>query len=307
MVLNLRHRPGMDSLMDKRIGLCLIAAALLAQPAMAASWDAVDAAFGRSGVDQAQGVRRYSFPRSDLNVSLDGVRVRPTLALGSWIVFQPHGNETMVMGDLVLLHEEVNPVLSRLLASGLTITALHNHLLRSEPATMYMHVHGRGDPARIAAAIRSALDLTGTPTSQPSAPSRQPMPLNAPALDGIIGTKGSANGGVLQYSIPRKEKIRDGGMVVPASMGLGTVINIQPTSAGRALATGDFVLTGPEVPRVLKALRNNGIEVTALHNHLSEEEPRLFFLHFWGNAEAVRLATALKQALNQTNVALGQP
>ena len=293
--------------MGKHIGLCMIAAALVAQPAIAAPWDAVDAAFGRPGVDQAQGIRRYSFPRSDLSVSLDGVKLRPALALGSWIAFQPHGGQTMVMGDLVLLHEEVNPVLSRLLASGLTITALHNHLLRSNPATMYMHIHGQGDPARLAAAIRSALDLTPTPTGRPAAPSPQPLALDAPALDRIIGAKGSANGGVLQYSIPRKETIRDAGMVVPASMGLGTVINIQPTSAGGAVATGDFVLTGPEVPRVLSALRKNGIEVTALHNHLSNEEPRLFFLHFWGKAEPARLAMGLKEALKETNIALQQP
>lgn len=293
--------------MIERKGLLLLAAALAAQPASAGRWDAVDAAFGRPGADQAQGVRRYSFPRADLSVNLDGVRVRPALALGSWIAFQPHGNEAMVMGDLVLLHEEVNPVLTRLLASRLTITALHNHLLRSDPGTMYMHVHGHGDPARIAAAIRSALHLTKTPTSRPAVATAQPPALDAPALDRIIGAKGAANGGVLQYSIPRRETIRDQGMVVPTSMGLGTVINIQPTSGGRAVTTGDFVLTGPEVPRVLNALRRNGIEVTALHNHLSQEEPRLFFLHFWGNAEAVRLATGLKQALKETNVALQQP
>ena len=293
--------------MIKRLALCIISAALVSEPAVAARWQAVDAAFGRSGVDQAQGVRRYSFPRSDLTVTLDGVKVRPALALGSWIAFQPHGDETMVMGDLVLLHEEVNPVLTRLLASGLTITALHNHLLRNSPATMYMHVHGRGDPARIAAAIRSALDLTRTPTGRPAATRPQPLGLNAAALDRIFGAKGTPGAGVLQYSIPRRETVRDGGMVVPPSMGLGTVINLQPTAGGRAVATGDFVLTAGEVPRVLKVLRKNGIEVTALHNHLSDEEPRLFFLHFWGNSDAVRLASGLKEALNETNVALPRP
>jgi len=171
--------------LNRRAGLLLVLASLAATPASAGPWDAIDAAFGRPGVDQAQGVRRYSFPRSDLTVTLDGVRVRPALALGSWIAFQPHGNATVVMGDLVLLHEEVNPVLSRLLASGLTITALHNHLLRSSPGTMYMHVHGHGDPARIAAAIRSALDLTQTPTGRiaPAPAPAKPLALNAAALD----------------------------------------------------------------------------------------------------------------------------
>lgn len=268
--------------------------------------DGVDAAFGRPGVDQRQGVRRYSFPRSDLRVSLDGVILKPALALGSWVAFQPHGAETMVMGDLVLLHEEVNPVLSKLLASGLTITALHNHLLRSDPGTMYMHIHGKGDPGLIAAAIRAALELTKTPLAPPAAAKAQPLAVDGAALDRIMGAKGTANGGVLQYSIPRRETIKDEGMVVPPSMGSGTVINIQPTSGGRAVATGDFVLTGPEVQRVLAALRRNDIQVTALHNHLRQEEPRLFFLHFWSNAEASLLAKGLKQAVNETNVYLGQ-
>lgn len=290
-----------------RLCLLLLLAAFAIEPASARSWDAVDAAFGRPGADQAHGVRRYSFPRSDLRVTLDGVRIRPALALGSWIAFLPRGNETVVMGDLVLLHHEVNPVLSRLLASGLTITALHNHLLRSSPATMYMHIHGHGDPVRIAAAIRSALELTRTPTAPPAAATAPPPALDAAAIDRIIGAAGSANGGVLQYSIRRRETISDAGMEVPPSMGLATVINIQPTSGGRAVATGDFVLTGPEVPRVLNALRRNGIEVTALHNHLSQEQPRLFFLHFWGNAETARLAAGLRQALDETNVALPRP
>jgi len=294
--------------MLKKVIVTSLVALAAAHPAWAQpDWRKVDQALGRPGTEQPDGVRRYGFPRSDLNVTLDGVPIRPALALGSWIAFQPHGDEAMVMGDLVLLHEEVNPVLSRLLASGLTITALHNHLLRNNPATMYMHIHGQGDPARIAAAIRSALDLTRTPTGRPASANPQPLALDAPALNRIIGARGTANGGVLQYSIPRAETIKDAGMVVPPSMGLGTVINIQPISGGRAVATGDFVLTGPEVPCVLNALRRNGIEVTALHNHLSQEEPRLFFLHFWGNGEAARLASGLKQALNETNVAVQQP
>lgn len=269
----------------------------------APNWQQVDAAFGRSGAAQAGGVHRYSFPRSDLIVTLDGVRIRPALALGSWVAFQPHGDQAMVMGDLVLLHGEVNPVLSSLLRSGLTITALHNHLLRSAPGTMYMHIHGHGDPVKMAGAIRSALQLTRTPLAQPRASATPPMTLDTAALDRLLGAAGKVNGGVLQYSIPRRETINDAGMAVPASMGLGTVINFQPTAGGRAVTTGDFVLTNAEVTPVLRALRESGIEVTALHNHLGQEKPRLFFMHFWGNGEALSLARGLKRALDGTNVA----
>lgn len=280
-----------------------IASLFISTGAVAApNWQQVDAALGRSGAAQAGGVHRYSFPRSDLNVTLDGVRIKPALALGSWVAFQPHGNETMVMGDLVLLHGEVNPVLSSLLRSGLTITALHNHLLRSSPGTMYMHIHGHGDPARLAAAIRSALQLTRTPLGTPAAAASQPVTLDTAAVDRLLGASGKVNGGVLQYSIPRRETIRDAGMEVPASMGLGTVINLQPTKAGKAVTTGDFVLTAAEVTPVLRALRESDIDVTALHNHLGQEEPRLFFMHFWGNGDAMSLARGLKRALDQTGV-----
>ncbi len=286
--------------MTSRSIIIALAAALAASPACAApDWARVDNALGRSGAEQPDGVRRYSFPRSDLTVTLDGVQIRPALALGSWLAFQPAGDEAMLMGDLVLLEAEVNPVMSRLLESGLTVTALHNHLLRSSPATIYMHVHGHGDPARLAAAVRSALSLSATPLAAPSA-SPAPQPGEAAALNRIMGANGKANGGVYQFSIPRREKITDAGMAVPPSMGLATAINFQPTGSGRAVATGDFVLTAAEVTPVLRSLRANRIDVTALHNHLGQEQPRLFFMHFWGNGDATALAKGLKQALDLT-------
>ncbi len=290
--------------MTSRSIIIALAAALGASPACAApDWARVDNALGRSGAEQPDGVRRYSFPRSDLTVTLDGVQIRPALALGSWLAFQPAGNEAMLMGDLVLLESEVNPVMSRLLESGLTVTALHNHLLRSSPATIYMHVHGHGDPARLAAAVRSALSLSATPLAPPSTSPAQPAgPPEAAALNRIVGAKGKANGGVYQFSIPRRERITDAGMAVPPSMGLATAINFQPTGSGRAVATGDFVLTAAEVTPVLRSLRANGIDVTALHNHLGQEQPRLFFMHFWGNGDATALARGLKQALDLTAV-----
>jgi hypothetical protein len=281
-----------------------LATLLLAAPAWAApEWTKVDAALGRVGVEQADGVRRYGFPRSDLRVVLDGVSIEPSLALGSWAAFQPIGDDVMVMGDLVLTHEEVNPVMTRLLQGGFTITALHNHLLRSAPGTMYMHIAAHGDPVRLAAALRQAIAASRTPMSPPSpgagAPSR--LDLNSDALDELMGAEGRVNGGVLQYSIPRAERLMDGGMVTPQSMGTATAINFQPTGGGKAAITGDFVLIASEVDPVLRALRANGIEVTALHNHMLNDDPRLFFLHFWANDDAAKLARGLRSALDTMN------
>ena len=265
-------------------------------------WAPVDAALGRSGTTQPDGVRRYAFPRSDLKVTLDGVAVKPALALGSWLAFMPVGDQAMVMGDLVLTHEEVNPVMSQLLAGGLTVTALHNHLLRSAPATMYMHVEGHGDPAKLAITLWSALGRSRTPMSAPAKAPDAKLDLDTAALDKTMGASGKVNGGVYQFSFPRAEKLADGNMPAPASMGTATAINFQPTGDGKAAVTGDLVLTAREVDPVLRALRTGGIEVTALHNHMLDDSPRLFFMHFWANDEAQRLARSLRAALDSTAV-----
>ena len=274
-------------------------------------WVLVDKSLGRAGTTQPDGVRRYGFPRSDLNVRLDGVTIKPALALGSWAAFHTMGDQVMIMGDLVLTHEEVNPVMSRLLASGFTITALHNHLLRSAPATMYMHIGGHGDPVKLAAALREALAASRTPMTAPSrdsqppsagAGSSPPIALDTAALDRLMDGKGKPNGGVYQFSFPRAEKLSDGGMPAPASMGTATAINFQPTGSGRAAITGDFVLTAAEVDPVLRALRAGGIEVTALHNHMLDDQPRLFFMHFWASDDAQKLARGLRAAMDKTNV-----
>ena len=281
-----------------------VAALLVSTPALSApNWTAVDSALGRSGAAQPDGVHKYSFPRADLTVMLDGVRLKPALALGSWVAFEPMGNTAMVMGDLVLTPDEVNPIMSRLLESGLTITALHNHLLRSSPGTMYMHVHGSGDATKLATALRSALALSRTPLTPPAAsPPPLPLDLDTARLDNIIGWPGKANGGVYQFSIPRPERILDAGMPVPPSMGLAIALNLQPTGGGTVVGTGDFVLLQNEVDPVLWALRRAGIDVTALHNHLGQEQPRLFFMHFWANGDAVGVANGLRKALDATAV-----
>ena len=271
-------------------------------PAQQASpaWGMVDKVLGRTGTTQPDGVRRYSFPRSDLKVELDGTNLRPALALGSWIAFQLKNGEAMIMGDLVLTHEEVNPVLSELLAGGLTITALHNHLLRSSPSTMYMHVRGHGDPSKLAGTLRTALEKSRTPMAQRANPPAGQLHLDTAALDGIIGAPGKANGGVYQFVIPRPEKLTDANMPAPATMGTGTVLNFQPVGGGQAAITGDFVLLAEEVDPVLRALRASRIEVTALHNHMLDDQPRLFFMHFWAQDDAQLLGRGLRSALDAT-------
>lgn len=267
------------------------------------SWTGLDQALGRTGTTQPDGVRRYGFPRSDLNVQLDGVTIKPALALGGWLAFQPMGTNSVVMGDLVLTPEEVNPVMSELLKGGIQVTAVHNHLLRSSPQTIYMHVRGQGDPARLAAALRAGLALSHTPlAAPPGAPPQPTIDLDTSAMDGIIGRTGKVNGGVYQFVIPRAERIVEEGMPEPASMGTGTAMNFQPLGGGRAATTGDFVLLGGEVGPVMRALRSNGIEVTALHSHMLGEQPTLYFMHFWGVGDASQLARALRGAMDLTNV-----
>jgi hypothetical protein len=280
-------------------------ALLLSTSATAATnWASVDQAMGRPGAVQPGDVHRYSFPRSDLAVTLDGVRIRPALALGSWLAFRDMGSSAEVMGDLVLTQDEVNPVLSRLLEGGLTITALHNHLLRSTPGTMYMHVHGTGDAVKLAAALRQALGASRTPVGAPApAGPAETLALDTKALDAALGAQGKVAGGTYQFSFARAEQITEDGMSLPASLGLATAINLQPTGNGRAVATGDFVMIGSEVPAVIAELKRHGIEITALHNHLIGEQPRLFFMHFWGNGPAATLAQGLRAALDKMNLA----
>lgn len=264
-------------------------------------WAPVAQALGRSGAQLPGGIYRVGLGRSDLKVTLDGVQIKPTLALGSYLAFQKMGSMGMVMGDLVLLHEEVNPVMKKLVEGGIEITALHNHLLRSSPATMYMHFLGRGDPVELAAALRTALAESKTPLAAAPAPAGSPPPLDidTAAIDQTLGAKGSVNSGVYAFNIPRAETIMEDGMPVPIGMGSGIVINFQPTGGGKAAITGDFVLIAGEVNPVLKTLRNGGIEVTALHSHMLTEQPRLFFMHFWANDDAGKLARSLKAALSK--------
>jgi biotin operon repressor len=266
-------------------------------------WPKVDAALGKMASVQGE-VHRYGFPRSDLQVTLDGVAIKPALALGGWLGFEPMQDGAVVMGDLVLTETEVNPVMSKLLESGIEITAVHNHLMRASPATYYMHIHGHGDPVAMATALRTALAGSKTPFGAPTAPTAQtaPIDLDTDKLDAAIGAKGKVNGGVYQFSVPRKEPITEDGMPVPPAMGTAIAINFQPTGGGKAAITGDFVVTAAEVNPMIRALRENGIDVTAIHSHMLDEQPRLFFVHFWANDDAVKLAKGLQAALEKIAV-----
>jgi hypothetical protein len=264
-------------------------------------WKPVEQAVGRSGALQGDGAYKVGLPRGDLNITVAGVQVKPTLALGSWVAFSSPGPDAMLMGDLVLAEDEVGPVMLALQANGLQVTALHNHVLHETPRVMYMHIAGHGDAVKLAGSVKSVIALTKTPA--PAQPSSAPpaVDLDTAAIDQALGFKGKANGGVYQVGVPRAEKISDSGMPVPASMGLATALNFQPTGGGKAAITGDFVLLGSEVNPVIKALRQNGIQVTALHSHMLDEQPRLFFMHFWANDDAIKLAKGLRAALDQTN------
>ena len=263
----------------------------------------VDDALGKPGAEQPGGVWRVALPRTDLKVTLDGVQIRPGFALGSWLAFHEHGQELMVMGDLVLLETEVAPVMRRLAEGGIEVTALHNHLLRAQPATMYLHVGGHGEAAKLAAALRLALKESATPLQGAAGPTGEQSVegVDTAAFARALGREGRAAGSVYGVAVPRAEPVRDEGMEVPTAMGSATAINLQAAGNGRGAVTGDFVLTANEVVPVQRALVEHGIEVTAIHNHMLQDEPRIFFMHFWGVGEPEKLGEGLRAAIDRTN------
>jgi hypothetical protein len=290
-----------------RLFACMTAVVVPASaPAASIDWSKVDQAMGKKGADQPGGVHKYGLPRSDLSVTVDGVTIKPTLALGSWLAFQPTPDGAMLMGDLVLTDTEISPVMQRLIDDGVEITAIHNHLIRTSIPVLYMHVGGHGDPVKLANTLHSALALSKTPLSQPAPAAPPPaLDLDTASIEKTLGFKGAANGGVYQFSIPRAESVSEGGMAVPPSLGTAIAINFQSTGGGKAAITGDFVLLGSEVNPILKTLRQHGIEVTALHSHMIDDSPHLFFMHFWANDEAQKLAQGLRAALDLANVKRG--
>ena len=264
-------------------------------------WQAVEQAIGRAGQVQGDGAYKLAFPRSDLKVTVEGVDVKPALALGGWVAFSKSGPDSMVMGDLVLSEDEVPTVMASLESGGIQVTAVHNHLQHESPRVMYMHIGGHGDAVKLASSIKEAIAHTSIPAPKPAAAAPADIGIDTAGIEQALGYKGKVNGGVFQVGVPRAESISEGGMKVPSSMGLSTALNFQPTGGGKAAITGDFVLIGAEVNPVIQALRGNGINVTALHSHMLDEQPKLFFMHFWANDDAVKLAKGLRAGLDKTN------
>jgi hypothetical protein len=263
-------------------------------------WELVEQALRRKGTLQPDGAFQFSLPRKDLKVTVAGTPIKPALALGSWIAFSSPGGDSTMAADLVLTENEVAPVMAKLTQAKIEVAALHNHLARESPRVMYMHIVSSGDAVRLADAVRQALALTGTPAESADAGAEK-LDLDTEKIERVLGRKGTLKGGTYQFSIPRAETIRDHGVDLPGSLGVATSIKFQPTGGGQAAVTGDFVLVGSEVNPVIEELSAHAIEITALHSHMLTEEPRLFFMHFWANADAVRLARGLRAALDETN------
>ena len=292
----------------KRMSLVLIVLSAIAVPIVATAaepdWKAVEQALGKAGQLQAGDVFRVGMPRTDLTVTVKGVPVKAGFALGSYAAFKQVGDRAMVMGDLVLLDQEIPAVMSGLFSGGLEVTAVHNHLNDMSPHVMYMHYQGHGDAVQLARALRQALSASGTPLGGSSTAPASPGP---PAFDvkeveqGLGRTGRDIGGGIYQMTVPRAEAITEMGMPLLPAMGVTTVLNFQPLPDGRAAITGDFVLLDREVNPVARVLRQHGIEVTAIHNHGLMDTPRLFYMHFWATDVPSKLASGLKAALDQTN------
>jgi len=267
-------------------------------------WKAVEQALGKPGQMQPGDVFRIGMPRTDLTVTVKGVPVKAGFALGSYAAFKQIGDRAMVMGDLVLLDQEVPAVMSGLFAGGLQVTAVHNHLNEMSPHVMYMHYSGQGDPVELAKALREALSASGTPFGAPPAGVvADTSAIDQKPVEAALGRSGRVTNGILQVVVGRAERITEGGMELLPAMGVATVLNFQPTDDGKAAITGDFVLIAPEVNKVARTLREHGIQVTAIHNHALADTPRLVYMHFWAHDEPVKLAQGLRAALALTNSA----
>jgi hypothetical protein len=280
--------------------VALDAAAAAAEP----DWSAVDKVLGSTGNALPSGVWRWGWPRTDLNVTIGGVKVEAGLALGAWAGFlrAGTGEEVMTMGDFVLLDPEVNPVVSALEGNGLEVTAIHNHLLNETPHVAYLHFSGHGDAVTLAKGLKAALEKTKTPRASSGAktePSAADLAVFK-RLQDALGHTGTMAGRILQVSVPRAEKIEEHGMEVPASMSMANPMNFQVVG-DRVATTGDFVLVALEVNPVIRELRAGGVDVTALHSHMLEESPRLFFMHFWAVDTPEKVGGALKAALSKVH------
>jgi hypothetical protein len=273
------------------------------QPTTEADWTPVADALGRTGTLQNGTVYRVALPRTDLTVTSQGVTINPGFALGGYAAFAHYEDGTMVMGDLVVTEDELPRVTDALQAAGIEQTAVHKHLLEQSPAIWWTHVHAMGDPAALARGIKSALDATGIPAATPPPPDPPPVDLDTAAIDNALGRTGTADGGIYKFTIAREETVVADQHVLPSGLGLTTAVNFQPLGGNQAAINGDFVMTAPEIQPVIQALRRGGIAIVELHNHSLDEQPRLFYMHFWATGDATQLAQALRPALDATNLA----
>lgn len=256
-------------------------------------------AMGRQGTLSGD-MYKVTFPRSDLTVKIGNTVIKPALALVQWAAFVKSGNAAVCYGDLALLEDEINPVISKLEEEGIELSALHNHLLHESPRVMYIHFTGRGDEVAMAQALEDAMALTKTPLGAVPAPASEPMPELAGKIEKIIGVVGSMSGGVFHIVVPRNDiQVMAMGAAIPSAMGMNTPLNFQISGSDAAI-NGDFILLPGEVNRVIKVLRANNIEIASVHNHMLDEEPRLIFMHFWANDDALKLARGLRAALDET-------
>jgi hypothetical protein len=262
----------------------------------------IDQALGRSGQKTGE-VYKVSFPRTDLHVSVHGLAIKPGLVLGSWAAFLGTDDNAMVMGDLVLLEGELNPVVAKLRSSGFEISAVHNHLLEETPRVMYVHYMGHGPAEQLAASLRAALSVSKTPLEKPAAAAEEATPPAwVKAVEDSVGRKGTFKSGVLSYGVPRSDAITMAGMTIPPAAGVAEAINFQATDSGSVATTGDFVLTAEEVNPVISELQGHHISVTALHSHMLIEQPRLFFMHFWSVGSPESVGVGIKAALGHVAV-----
>jgi hypothetical protein len=277
--------------------ICVLSFPMLVR-AQGVTTASIDQALGRSG-QKTGDVYKVSFPRTDLHVSVHGLAIKPGLALGSWAAFIGTDDNAMVMGDLVLLEDEVNPVIEKLRSSDFEISAVHNHLIDETPHVMYVHYMGHGSASHLATALREGLAASKTPLEKPAAAAEEATPSWAKSVEDSLGRKGTLKGGVLSYGVPRADAVTMASMTIPPAAGVAEAINFQAAGAANVATTGDFVLTAEEVNAVISELQAHKISVTALHSHMLSEQPRLFFMHFWavGSPDAVGagIAAALKK------------
>jgi len=257
---------------------------------------------GKTG-DFKDEVLKVNIPRNDVSVTVAGVKTPTPFGFGGWVAMtKGSGGMDVMMGDLVLTQDEVNPVMSALLDNGLEATALHNHFFWDEPRMFYMHVHGHGTPVELARKVKPALDLIGRSTRGAAAPAPGPAagaPLTVAKLAQIAGHAGEQNGAVYKITVGRDDlRLTEMGAAINSRMGLNTWAAFVGTDANAAIA-GDVAMLAAEVTPVLKALRQNGLDVVAIHHHMLDTQPAIFFLHYWGTGPADKLATGFKAALDQ--------